>query len=107
MGFTEGDDSKAPGCGGAWCCRRIRKTEATWEYYDYAAGEDDTWCATNPTKGPYEFKFTEGDDSKAPGCGGAWCCRRIRKIEVVDSSGKELLSASHRRRKANKKEKEE
>ena len=35
------------------------------------------------------FKFTQGDERKAPGCGRCWCCRRIPKGNVYLSQVKD------------------
>lgn len=55
-----------------------------WECYHYGSGESDNWCKGNPTKNGKEFKFTRGDDSQAPGCGGCWCCVRTAGALLVD-----------------------
>merc|ERR1740121_994324 len=43
-----------------------------WECASYVTGQDDAWCATNPTVAGVEYNFFKGDGT----CGGCWCCKR-------------------------------
>jgi hypothetical protein len=36
---------------------------------------------TNSLDNQYEYKFTKGNDSEAPGCQGCWCCRQRKDAE--------------------------
>jgi len=53
-----------------------------WVYGDwlcaaYTTGQDDAWCAKNPTASGFEYKMSHGDGT----CGSCWCCRRSREVD--------------------------
>ena len=53
-----------------------------WFYGDwlcaaYTTGQDDAWCAKNPTASGFEYKMSHGDGT----CGSCWCCRRSREVD--------------------------
>lgn len=49
-------------------------------------------CEMHRGKG-YDYKFTKGDDKKAPGCDGCWCCRReVDHAAAVKAEEDELLA---------------
>jgi len=107
MKFNDGDHSLTPGCGRCWCCTLGGVVpgppapaaslppvfagvveHSDWQCHDYATElGNDEWCSGSPMNGPFQIRFTAGDDSLAPGCGDCWCCKRDTREKCPDWFG--------------------
>ncbi|KAL3852085.1 hypothetical protein ACJMK2_015772 [Sinanodonta woodiana] len=80
--FTGGNNAGTPGCGGCWCCQKLK---ALWMCHAWTARELAMIKALGGGKmaeravcdGTIGHLFTAGQNSLTPGCGTCWCCQKI------------------------------
>lgn len=107
MKFNGGDETLTPGCGRCWCCTLNGFVpgppapaavlppvfsgvveHSDWQCHDFVTeGGDNEWCSGSPMNGPFQIRFTAGDDDLAPGCGDCWCCKRDTREKCPDWFG--------------------
>jgi len=107
MKFNGGVLDMTPGCGRCWCCTLGGVVpgppapaaslppvfagvveHSDWQCHDYATeGGNNDWCSGSPMNGPFQIRFTAGDDDLAPGCGDCWCCKRDTREKCPDWFG--------------------
>lgn len=107
MKFNGGDETLTPGCGRCWCCTLGGAVpgppapaaivppvfagvveHSDWQCHDFATeGGNNEWCSGSPMNGPFQIRFTAGDDDLAPGCGDCWCCKRDTREKCPDWFG--------------------
>jgi len=107
MKFNGGDQTLTPGCGRCWCCTENGQVpgppapaavvppvfsgvveHSDWKCHDYVTeGGNNEWCSGSPMNGPFQIRFTAGDDDLAPGCGDCWCCKRDTREKCPDWFG--------------------
>jgi hypothetical protein len=48
-----------------------------WACHAYEPGQSDVWCEAVGEHEGYRYTYTQGENSKHPGCGKCWCCRQL------------------------------